>query len=86
MVEPLVLRIALGKHDHVRPLKDGSVKSPRLKLEFEEFDPLPKAFRTMVRGGDLDVSEMALTTHLRCRRPGQAHYSACHSAVAPAAP
>ena len=64
MVEPLVLRIALGKHDHVRPLKDGSVKSPRLKLEFEEFDPLPKAFRTMVRGGDLDVSEMALTTHL----------------------
>lgn len=64
MVEPLVLRIALGKHDHVRPLKDGSVTSPRLKLEFQEFDPLPKAFRTMVRGGDLDVSEMALTTHL----------------------
>src|SRR5262245_54870219 len=64
MAEPLVLRTAVGKHEHVQPLKDGSVTSERLKLEFQEFDPLPKAFRTMVRGDDLDVSEMALTTHL----------------------
>jgi 4,5-dihydroxyphthalate decarboxylase len=60
----LVLRTALGKHDHVKPLKDGQVQSDRVRLEFVEFDPLPKAFRHMVRGGDLDVSEMALTTHL----------------------
>ena len=64
MSDRLVLRTALGKHDHVKPLKDGQVQSDRVRLEFVEFDPLPKAFRHMVRGGDLDVSEMALTTHL----------------------
>ena len=45
-------------------MKDGSIQSDRVRLELVEFDPLPKAFRHMVRGGDLDVSEMALTTHL----------------------
>lgn len=64
MADRLVLRTALGKHDHVKPLKDGSVQSDRVRLELVEFDPLPKAFRHMVRGGDLDVGEMALTTHL----------------------
>ncbi|MEZ5830952.1 MAG: ABC transporter substrate-binding protein [Dongiaceae bacterium] len=64
MTDRLVLRTALGKHDHVKPLKDGRIKSDRVQLEFIEFDPLPKAFRYMVRGGELDVSEMALTTHL----------------------
>ena len=64
MADRLTLRTALGKHDHVKPLKDGSIQSDRVRLELVEFDPLPKAFRHMVRGGDLDVSEMALTTHL----------------------
>jgi 4,5-dihydroxyphthalate decarboxylase len=64
LAEPLILRIALGAHAHVRPLKEGTVVSDRIRFEFVEFDPLPKAFRTMVRGGHLDVSEMALTTHL----------------------
>ncbi len=64
VADRLILRTALGKHDHVKPLKDGSIPSDRVRLELVEFDPLPKAFRHMVRGGDLDVSEMALTTHL----------------------
>jgi 4,5-dihydroxyphthalate decarboxylase len=64
VADRLILRTALGKHDHVKPLKDGSIQSDRVRLELVEFDPLPKAFRHMVRGGDLDVSEMALTTHL----------------------
>ncbi|MFQ0815167.1 hypothetical protein AVM02_10460 [Brucella anthropi] len=64
MAEPLVLRTAIGKHAHAKPLKDGRVQSNRVRLEFEEFDPLPKAFRTMVRGDGLDLSEMAIITHL----------------------
>ena len=71
MAERLVLRIALGKHDHVKPLKERQVESERVRLEFVEFDPLPKAFRHMVRGGDLDVSEMALTTHLLAHHYGK---------------
>ncbi|MBB4187695.1 4,5-dihydroxyphthalate decarboxylase [Sinorhizobium terangae] len=71
MAETLVLRTAVGKHDHVKPLKDGRVRSSRVTLEFQEFDPLPKAFRTMVRGGDLDLSEMAIVTHLLAHHYGK---------------
>lgn len=60
----LVLKIALDKHEHVGPLRDGRVRSDRIAFEFSEFSPLPDAFRFMVRGGDLDVSEMAICTHL----------------------
>src|SRR5919108_835816 len=63
MSKPLVLRTALGQHAHVKPLRDGTVTSDRVHLEFVEFDPLPKALRQMVRSLDLDVCEMALTTH-----------------------
>jgi len=60
----VVLRIALGQHAHVQPLKTGAVTSDRIAFDFVEYDPLPSAFRTMVRGGDIDVAEMAITTHL----------------------
>ncbi|WP_429810441.1 phosphate ABC transporter substrate-binding protein [Ensifer sp. B1-9] len=71
MAQPLVLKTALGKHDHVQPLKDGRVRSSRVELRFEDFEPLPKAFRTMVRGGDLDISEMAIVTHLLAHHYGK---------------
>src|ERR1700754_1278135 len=64
MTEPLVLRTAVGKHAHAKPLREGRVTSPRIRFDFVDMDPLPKAFRLMVRGGDLDVSEMAVVTHL----------------------
>lgn len=60
----LVLRTTLGKHAHVRPLVEGRVSSPRIAFEFIDIEPLPKAFRQMVRGDDIDVSEMAVVTHL----------------------
>jgi 4,5-dihydroxyphthalate decarboxylase len=71
MSEPLVLRTALGKHEHVKPLRDGRVKSSRIKFEFIDIDPLPKAFRQMVRGDGLDVSEMAVVTHLLAHHYGR---------------
>lgn len=71
MSEQLVLRTALGKHEHVRPLRDGRVTSSRVRFDFVELDPLPKAFRLMVRGGDLDLSEMAVVTHLLAHHYGR---------------
>jgi len=68
---PLNLRVALGKHDHVKPLRDGRVTSPRLSFEFIDYDPLPKAFREMVRGDTLDISEMAVVTHLLAHHFGR---------------
>lgn len=64
MGKKLVLRTALGNHAHVRPLRDGRVASERIDFAFEDHDPLPKAFRLMVRGDALDLSEMAVVTHL----------------------
>lgn len=71
MSEPLVLRTALGKHEHVKPLRDGRVKSSRIQFDFVDIDPLPKAFRQMVRGDGLDVSEMAVVTHLMAHHYGR---------------
>ena len=71
MTDRLVLRVALGQHEHVRPLKDGRVASKRIDFRFAEFDPLPKAFRQMVRVSDVDVCEMAITTHLLAHHYGK---------------
>jgi 4,5-dihydroxyphthalate decarboxylase len=60
----LHLRTALGNHPHVAPLKDGRVKSLLIELECIEIAPLPAAFRRMLREGDLDLSEMAVASHL----------------------
>jgi 4,5-dihydroxyphthalate decarboxylase len=68
---PLVLRTAVGKHLHVKPLRDRTVTSERVRLEFVEFDPLPGAFRQMVRNLGLDVCEMALTTHVLAHHFGK---------------
>ena len=61
----------MGQHDHVKPLRDGRVTSSRVVLEFVDIEPLPKAFRQMVRGDGLDVSEMAVVTHLLAHHFGK---------------
>ncbi|SLN64246.1 4,5-dihydroxyphthalate decarboxylase [Roseivivax jejudonensis] len=53
-----------------RALKEGAVGLPDFELDFEEVNPLPRAFRRMVREGAYDVSEMALTTFLCARAHG----------------
>ncbi|MBV8649846.1 MAG: ABC transporter substrate-binding protein [Alphaproteobacteria bacterium] len=68
MSTPLVLRIAIGNYDQVKALKDGSVTSDRLRLEFVEVDPLNRAFRMMLRDWKFDVCEMALATHAVAHR------------------
>jgi 4,5-dihydroxyphthalate decarboxylase len=69
--QPLVLRTALGKHAHVAPLRDGRVTSSMVKLEFFDYEPLPKAFREMVRTDNLDVAELAVVTHLMAHHFGR---------------
>jgi 4,5-dihydroxyphthalate decarboxylase len=71
MADRLKLRTALGKHDHVKPLRDGRVTSPLIEFEFIDIDPLPKAFRQFVAGDGLDVSELAVVTHLLAHHFGR---------------
>jgi 4,5-dihydroxyphthalate decarboxylase len=52
-------------------LKDGRVVPHGFPLEFEEVDPLIRAFRRMVRELEFDVCEMAFTTYLCAREHGK---------------
>ena len=58
----LTLRTAIASYPHAVPLKDGTVTSDRLRLDFEEVENITRAFRRMVRTMDFDVCEIALTT------------------------
>jgi 4,5-dihydroxyphthalate decarboxylase len=64
MSEPVTLKTAIGTYPYTRPLKDGSVSSPRLCLEHVEVSPANRAFRPMVNQLAYDVSELALVTLL----------------------
>jgi 4,5-dihydroxyphthalate decarboxylase len=67
MAAPLTLKTAIGTYPHTRPLKDGSITSPRLCLDHVEVVPANRAFRPMVNQLAFDVSELALVTLLLAR-------------------
>ncbi len=58
----LILKAALADYPHVLALKDGSVRSDEVGFAWETVTPITRAFRRMVRTGDFDLCEIALTT------------------------
>src|ERR1700730_15097620 len=64
MAAALTLKTAVGNYPHTRPLKDGTVTSPRLCLEHIDVVPANRAFRQMVNQLAYDVSELALVTFM----------------------
>jgi 4,5-dihydroxyphthalate decarboxylase len=58
----ITLRAALADYPHVVALKDGSVQSDQVTFAWETVTPITRAFRRMVRTGDFDLCEIALTT------------------------
>jgi 4,5-dihydroxyphthalate decarboxylase len=65
------LRIVLGNHPHVLPLKRGEVRSKLSDLEFIEYTPTNTAFKPMVREQAFDVCEMAIVTYLLAKAYGK---------------
>jgi len=65
------LRTLLGDHPCTAALKDGSVKSDLVTLDFAEYSPTNKGFKPMVRDGAFDVSEMAIVTYLMAKSFGK---------------
>src|ERR1700743_2046444 len=61
------LRTLLGDHASTAALKNGSIKSDLVELEFADFSPTHKGFKPMVREGALDVSEMAIVPYLMAK-------------------
>jgi 4,5-dihydroxyphthalate decarboxylase len=70
-VTSMHLQTVLGDHPHVKPLKDGQIKSEVVDLEFFEFSPTNKAFKPMVRELKFDVCEMAIVTYLMAKAYGK---------------
>jgi 4,5-dihydroxyphthalate decarboxylase len=58
----LTLRSAFATYPHTAALKDGRVTSDRVAFDFEDVEPITRAFRRMVRTGDFDLCEIAVTT------------------------
>ena len=65
------LRTLLGDHACTSALKDGSIKSDLVTLDFAEYSPTNQGFKPMVREGAFDVSEMAIVTYLMARSFGK---------------
>jgi 4,5-dihydroxyphthalate decarboxylase len=65
------LRTLLGTHSGTAALKDGSIKSDSVTLDFVDYSPTHKGFKPMVREGAFDVSEMAIVTYLMAKSVGK---------------
>jgi 4,5-dihydroxyphthalate decarboxylase len=65
------LRTLLGDHPGTKALKDGSIKSDLVTLDFVDYSPTNKGFKPMVREGAFDVSEMAIVTYLMAKSFGK---------------
>jgi 4,5-dihydroxyphthalate decarboxylase len=65
------LRTLLGDHPGTAALKNGSVRSDSVTLDFVEYLPTNKGFKPMVREGAFDVSEMAIVTYMMAKAVGK---------------
>jgi 4,5-dihydroxyphthalate decarboxylase len=65
------LRTLLGDHPCTAALKDGSIRSDSIALDFADYSPTHKGFKPMVREQAFDVSEMAIVTYLMAKSFGK---------------
>jgi 4,5-dihydroxyphthalate decarboxylase len=65
------LRTLLGDHACTSALRNGSIKSDLVSLDFAEYSPTNKGFKPMVREQAFDVSEMAIVTYLMAKSFGK---------------
>jgi len=63
-------RTLLGDYPATRPLRQGSVTSSALTLDFADVAVPHKAFKRVVRDMEFDVAELALMTFLMARSRG----------------
>src|SRR5438309_197152 len=67
----VTLRSALADYPHLMALKDGSVRSDAVSFAWETVNPITRASRRLVRTGDFDLCEIALTTLAQARAYGR---------------
>src|SRR6266403_4255673 len=67
----LRLRTLLGDHPGTAALKNGSIRSDSVTLDFADYSPTYQGFKPMVREQAFDVSEMAIVTYLMAKSFGK---------------
>lgn len=67
---PLVLRTLLGRYPNTAALKDGTVRSGWLTLNFDPAAKPAHAFKRVVRDLDFDVAELSVVTYLIAKSMG----------------
>jgi 4,5-dihydroxyphthalate decarboxylase len=65
------LRSLLGDYPGTAALKNGTVKSDSVALDFVDYSPAHKGFKPMVRDAAFDVSELAIVTFLMAKSFGK---------------
>ena len=70
-VESLHLATMMGTYPKTTPLKDGTVTSPLLKLDFADVEVAQKAFKDVVRNLKFEVAEIAIVTFLQAFDAGK---------------
>jgi 4,5-dihydroxyphthalate decarboxylase len=65
------LRTLLGDHPGTAALKNGSIRSDSVTLDFADYSPTHQGFKPMVREQAFDVSEMAIVTYLMAKSFGK---------------
>jgi 4,5-dihydroxyphthalate decarboxylase len=65
------LSACFGTYPHTQALKNGEIKSDRVKLAFTEINPVNRAFLMMAREQKFDVCEMAIVTYLQAKAYGK---------------
>jgi 4,5-dihydroxyphthalate decarboxylase len=65
------MKTLLGDYPVTAALKEGRVRSERVRLEFADVRPPSAGFKRVVRGLEFDVAELAITTFLMARAFGK---------------
>jgi 4,5-dihydroxyphthalate decarboxylase len=65
------LRSLLGDYPGTAALKNGTVTSDSVALDFADYSPAHKGFKPMVREAAFDVSELAIVTFLMAKSFGK---------------
>lgn len=71
VTDTTTLTAMMGSYRKTAPLKEGSVSSPLLHLDFADIDTAQKAFKDVVRGLKFDVAELAIVTFLQAYEAGK---------------
>jgi 4,5-dihydroxyphthalate decarboxylase len=67
------LSTMMGTYPKTALLKDATIKSPLLQLEFADVDTAQKAFKDVVRREKYDVAELAIVTFLQAVDAGKGY-------------